>query len=614
MGEPPHPGLRLVPGTGSGRRWLARRPLRAPAARALAFAVAATCVAGLFLGAPLVAVWIAAALLLSVLAAREARVDPGPAGTPAAARDLALVGLGLLCAAVALFAHRADADDAFLLNLAVSAADHPEAAILAADTLHGLPGPPAGVPAGLPLYRFHSIELLEGALAWLTRLRVIDVAHLAVPAVAAFGVPFVYARLFRLLVPGRWLLCVACALGYLLCVGDTHLGYGNLAFVRLHQGKAILLTAGVPLLIATALELGLDPGRARWIRLAVLQIACVGLSATALWLAPAVAGLALLGAVPWRTSGVRTLVIGATASLYPLAVGAALLVDTRSALGALAYRLDHQALPEYALDTVLGGGPAASMAVLAGWSLAPSALGRRLAVLFPLAFFALLWNPWIAAWIADHVIGEPTYWRIFWALPVPVFVGIALSAPLGPPPLAGSRRLAAGLCVVGTALLLAFAPTQQTLSPRNRVRLDTPGPKVPPASYAAARAVAGLLEPGDVVLAPHRVSTWLPTLHGHPFPLAARTEYVLSLSGVLGEAEARRRVTLTRLVSGAAGGPRALELLERALSDGSLDAVCLAPEATAPDLRDALVRSGWRLAERVGSHEIWMPSRANTSD
>lgn len=582
-----------------------------PALRWAACAAAAACVGALAAGGGVVLFWTGAVLLACLLTFCEVRTGgalrPGEAGD---AHWRPLLALGLLGAAVALVAHRPDGDDAFLLNLAVAAADRPDAAILARDTLHGLPGPPTGVPAGLPLYRFHSIELLEAALAWLTPMRVIDAAHVVVPALAGFLAPWVYARLFRLLAPGRWIWAVAAALAWLLCVGDTHLGYGNMAFVRLHQGKAILLTLGVPLLVATALEFSLSPSPARWLRLALLQVACIGLSATALWVAPVVAGVALLAGAPWRASGLRRLSLGVLASLYPVAVGAALLTETRGALGALAYRLDREDLPGYALRMVLGSGPAASAALwmlLAGWSLAPSALGRRVCALFPLAFLLVFWNPWLAPWIADHVTSEPAYWRVFWMLPLPVFVGVALSAPLGPPPLGGSPRLAAGVSALGAALLLALAPTQQTLSSGNRVRLGFPGPKVPAGAYAAAQSLARRVGPGAVVLAPRDVSTWLVTLHAHPYPLAARPEYVLSLRDALGPEEVARRVALTSLVGGGRVRPAAWQQLAAALTNGSLDAVCVAPDAARPELHRLLEEAGWSRVETAAEREIWMP-------
>ena len=61
---------------------------------------------------------------------------------------------------------------------------------------------------------------------------------------------------------------------------------------RLHQGKAVLVTLLVPLVAAYGIELARRPSLASGLRLAAAQIAAVGASATGLWLAPAVAGLA----------------------------------------------------------------------------------------------------------------------------------------------------------------------------------------------------------------------------------------------------------------------------------------------------------------------------------
>ncbi|MBW2287271.1 MAG: hypothetical protein JRG90_05545, partial [Deltaproteobacteria bacterium] len=54
------------------------------------------------------------------------------------ARELALWGMALICVVVALVVHRPDYDDAFYVNVAVAAADFPEHALLAGDTLLGV--------------------------------------------------------------------------------------------------------------------------------------------------------------------------------------------------------------------------------------------------------------------------------------------------------------------------------------------------------------------------------------------------------------------------------------------------------------------------------------------
>ena len=265
--------------------------------------------------------WVVGLALTLLLAGTELRARPiwRRAATTRRHR-LALAAMCLGCVALTLVAHRPDADDPFYLNFAVHAVDHPEAPLIAYDTLHGFPE----LPLSLPVYKVHSIELLEAAVSYLTGLRVLDVAHLLFPVLAALWVVLAYARLSRLLSPTRWIWVLGGALAFLFCIGSPHQSYGNFAFVRLHQGKAVLLSALLPLVIAYGLEFALAPSRRRWLRLAASQIAAVGLSASALWSAPTVAALALASAAPWGRRGARVVLLGLTASAYPLAVAAGL--------------------------------------------------------------------------------------------------------------------------------------------------------------------------------------------------------------------------------------------------------------------------------------------------
>jgi hypothetical protein len=562
------------------------------------------------------AVWLhaGAVALLLALAARELPSAPNPPGA-ARSHPLLLVALCAICVTVTLIAHRPDADDAFLLNLAVTAADAPGETLFSRDSLHGFPGPPIGVPAGLPTYRLHAIELLSGAVAWLTPLRAIDVAHLVFPVLAALLVPLAYARLFRLLTPGQWPWAMGFALAFLLAAGDSHLGYGSMGFVRLHQGKAILLTALTPLLIASALEFGLDPKPGRWLRLASLQIAALGLSASALWLAPAVSGLALICALPLNLRSARTLVWGLAASLYPVVAGVLLFAATREVIGGYALDFDPSELAERAMKHVLGRTPLASVSLLvmlAGWSLASTSLARRFTVVFPLAL-ALAWNPLAAPWIAEFVTGESTYWRIFWLLPLPALFGLALAAPRTLPiPGAASAGTLASLALAAGAL--GWAPERYTLSSGNRVRLEWPGPKVPTDAYAVARALTARVEPGAAVLAPAQVSTWLPTLHHHPHPRMVRPDYLLHLRDLVSPAETGRRQALTNLVGGVARDARATSLLRHDLARKRLAAICLSETAARwSEVRSLLEDANWILVERVVGHEIWMPAPRGAS-
>ncbi|MCZ6464058.1 MAG: DUF6077 domain-containing protein, partial [Proteobacteria bacterium] len=549
---------------------------------AVAVAAAAVVVAAAVLEE--VAIYCAGALLLcAALAVREgvrglARVQP-----PVESRTLdgALFLLGLACAAFALTVHRPDADDAFYLNLAVSAVDDPSLRLIHWDTIHGV----AGVPIPLLVYKVHSLELLEAVVAWATGLPVLSVAHVMVPAVAAVGVPLAFARLARLLVPGRWIWAVAGAILFFVCIGAPHQGYGNFGLVRLHQGKAIMLSVVLPLVAATALEFGLAPSRARWLRLAAAQIAALGLSASSLWAAPLVAGLCLASTVSFRAGAVArslgTVAAGLAASSYLVVVAVVLAVPTIAAFAvALPSEWEINSDPAFVLGNVLGDGALGWISLwiaAAGWSLATSSLLRRFAVVLPLGFL-LLWNPLTSDWVASYITGVPTYWRIFWLLPLPFLVGAALTAPLE---LAHHPALRFGIPAVAAVLMFAWAPPIPSWSSQNFVHVGAPQWKLPPAVRGATLEIARRAPSGAYVLAPPAVARWIPTLHEHPTPLVVRHLYLTRLRGHLSPEEYQRRSDLAYLVSAQQRLPGGGELLARAIEEYPLQVVCVSTATAA---------------------------------
>ncbi len=455
-------------------------------------------------------------------------------------------GLGALGALVTLLWIRPDLDDALYVNLAVSAMDAPGQALLRFDGLHGL-----GLPLHLPVYRLHAFELLAALAGYATGTEAIVWLHLVFPPLAALLAVLAHARLLRILAPERWLAALLVVVAILLLVGGTHRWASNLGFVRLHQGKALLVSVMVPLLAALALEFARAPSAGRLIRLGAAQVASVGLSATALWLAPFVSGVALLAAAPASRRGLAILAAGALPSLSPLGLGLRLRSETAARLPAApesAPELDGLA---HAAHLVLGDGAlavAVGFSLLAAWVFAAPGIPRRFLVLAPAAFGLLLFNPLASPWIAEHVTGASAYWRTFWVLPLPVFLALLLTAPLSPRTASWRPFLRLGATLTLVAGFLLWIPEQRVLSARNGVSFAPFALEVPP-GHEAARVLAEAVPSEATVLAPFDVSPWLVTLHGHPRPLAVRGVYLTPYAAELGEENVRRRLDLTHWIS-----------------------------------------------------------------
>jgi len=551
--------------------------------------------------------WWLVTLLGAAAAVVFSREEPRllrPSGGRREERTLLVLGLG--AAMFALVCHRPDIDDSFYVNVAVTAADHPRQALLAFDTLHGIPE----LPLHQPIYRIHSFELWNGALSYLTGIPAIYCFHWVTACVAAFLLPCALAVLFRMLLPAEWLWGVAAALLVLVAAGDMHRWYGNFSLVRIWQGKSVFLFVALPLVYAYAMRFALAPSWRRGWALAAVQVAAIGCTSSALWAAPASAGIALVTALRPSWQGVRTLASGLLSSTYVLGIGAAakLSMSYSSPTGKRSSWGGEQYLEE-AVEKVLGEHALAVFALgtlLAAWTLCRGALARRFTVAAPLLVGLFLLNPYTAEWIRGHVTG-PSYWRGFWALPLPFLLAMVLVAPLAWRP--RGRLLPGRLATVAAAaLFVLFVPQVRGWSPENGVRMAWPGLKVTQPDYAVAAALQAAAGPGAAVVAPPEVSAWMTTFHHHAFPMQVRN-YLHSNVGLLGEEELRRR----RLMSRYAGGVRR-ETTRRAFYSGlgryDVRAVCIS-DGLRGGARALLTEAGFERTRELAGYEIWTAAPAN---
>ncbi len=519
------------------------------------------------------------------------------ASPPARRLELALLGIGVVCAAITLVAHRPDNDEMFYVNLALGAADHPEMPLLKYENIHGIPGLVINA-----YYRVTSIEVLTGAIAYLSGVSALAASHWIVATLAGFLVPLAYSRLFRVIGGQEWIWGVAGTVIFLLVDGSAHANYGNLAFVRLYQGKCIFLSIVAPCIIAYALRFARRPTAGRWLLLSSSLIAGTGLTSSAVWAGPGLAALALVAA--WRPTrrGLAVLAAGASAAFYPLVVGLMLKLGARVSPGAGVSKTVLLGLPEESFLKVLGGNLAPLSVVMLAWLLVKPGLGSRFATVFPLGF-ALVLNPYSAPWIAHNVTGIKTFWRLFWLLPIPALVGLAV---IGCRRLVGKAELARNARLFGYVGILALAatlfPGRYTLSRANGVEVKLPALKMP-AVYDDVHMVNRSVPPGAYVLAPQEISQWMTTQSDHAYPLFTILKY---FSSRLEPAEIERRARLTSYVSGRHRAGIGPEALRRGLKDYNLTGVCL--DAGAPwvdEMRTTLAEESYRKTATQGVYEMW---------
>jgi hypothetical protein len=581
-------------------------------------------VAGLLLAAAIVAfflhekqivvLWAGSVLLLAGALAVYVLPRPASLGSPARGSGLE-VGLWLLaiaCAGVALATHRPDLDDAFYVNLAVSAADFPRRPLLAADTLHGI----EGLPLLLPVYRLHAYELANAALSWLTGIPAIYAFHWVSAGVAALFVPLAHARLLRRLAPEHWLGCVFALLVVLVAVGETHRWYGNFGLVRIWQGKAIALFVLMPLVYAYGIEFASRPSLRGWLMLAAAQIASVGCSSSALWLAPSGALIALCCVVRPSREGLRVFAMGAATCLYVVVAGW-LVKQSMSAGGygpSLKKPFDPGDRVLESLALLMGSGRVlafALFATLSAWACASWDMARRFAIVAPLAVWLVLLDPFSERFVVANVTGS-SFWRSLWALPVPLLMALVLAAPLSlslPHPRVSGPIASLALITAFVLFVPSFgALSEQNHGPGTPLRFGVPGLKVPPAAYRWASVLNDSVPPGAQVLAPHYVSVWVPTFHEHAFPVSVRGSYLREIKRHVGTPRAVLRQVMTDYVGGTSDHEQAAAIFRRGLAELDVKGVVLRNNDGSREAREILREAGFQRTLNAVDHEIWVRS------
>ena len=595
--------------------------LPSPRARVAAAAAGAIALAGWAATGNVLLLWWCAVALLGVAAALWLRRRPEPLRQSVKSRraEIVLWALAFACAASTLVVHRFDIDDAFYLNVAVAAADDPSRALLAADTLLGIPD----LAIHNPAHRALTLELLNAAVSRLTGIPAILCLHVLTAGFVALLIPLAHARLFRRLLPQplAWLWATVATTAVLWFAGDTHRSFGNYAFVRAWQGKAIFLTVALPLVYAHAIRFSATGARRDWLRLAAAQVASVGLTSTAIWAAPLAGGLALLSQLRTGARGFGVFARGIAACLYPLAVGLLLRGEIAQAVTVEAPTLGAGSWLADSLSKILGTGHFELAALGAILLLAACARGdalRRFAIVVPLGALLTVANPYLEEWVRSLVTG-PSHWRCVWAIPFPILLGLLITAPL-----AGERPGRALTALYVAAMLFVLVLPRATplsdpgpnasfrsrpWSERGRfphhVHFGWPGPKVDPIAYDHAVALANAAPAGARVVAPEAVGLWLGTLHDAPVPVSDRALYMTARKRQLGAGEVKRRKRLSNFAADPVLQPERLDSLRNDLREYEVRAILIRPVAGDGPLRTLLRAEGFELTRKGGMLDLW---------
>ncbi len=542
-----------------------RRPLVLPTS--LAATAAALAFATQLPWPVVVGTWLLAALL-GVAAAWRALGRDGRVGPPerddltgtAGLSVLVALGWGLVLGAISVTMLRSNPDDVYYVNLSQWIAEHGSFPLR--DTIYGdLVYPMTSWPP------VASYDALVGSIAHVLHVRAATVAYDMVPPVAAvLAVLAMWSLLRQWRVPAISLALTA-TMVFLLFDGGAPYSPGNLLVGRLWQGKILFLALAVPILLTYASRYVVRPSRSTLTPLALVGVASVGLTTSAMFLTPLLAAASMAPLVRTRRHD-AVLGFGAL-SAYPLgaaAVTTALHGHSADSFERKTYRFD----PSWFGPEVFHHGPVAFLAVvvvLVAAVLLPGAAARlTTAVLAVMVGVSLV--PGVTRVTFDLTGLGPTLWRLTWLTPTALLVGVLVARVVTAAPSNRQRLVAAGAVLATMALLLRPVWSDGDTSwhlPFHSQR--------PTDSVETADRLIKLLDPGDTVLASQSLSITVAVFTTQLTAVSPRDYFLDYLRDEPGF-HANARVRLERFVEDDSP-PWSARQVARDLDLLSVDAVCL---------------------------------------
>ncbi|NOR87731.1 MAG: hypothetical protein GQ527_08995 [Bacteroidales bacterium] len=427
---------------------------------------------------------------------------------------LSIVILILAMMAIALFSHSPALDDAHYIRTSVDMVDHPEKAVLLMDAL----GLFEGAPLIIPVYKAHSIETLCASISQLTGYPVIYIFHYFLPMLGAIIVVLVYFLLFRILFAEKAVL--ATILSFIMLLPVSLLPYGNYTFTHLHLGKGYLVAIILPIIIYYGLKATTEKGWKNWFLLALAQIVGIGMNGTALWLAPVVAGFAVIAGSLYQSpkSIFKNLAFSILTSTYIILFGIYIISNFHMPPFYVQKGMDTYTLFAFSFQRFFKSEVImilSSAIILFTWVFTTNRLMRIISLVFPILSILIFYNPLISKYIAKYLVSEHTYWRTLWIIPFQLFLGIIAMSPFLYKKAIWQRigKSFIALTILFTFLFYSFLP--KLLDENSRLKIKSPTLKVTK-EYAVAEEINTILNENDMLISPNIISLWISCMHHHP--------------------------------------------------------------------------------------------------
>ena len=510
---------------------------------------------------------------------------------------LALVAIAIAAVVVVLSVNLPNLDDAYYLNAAVSSVRHAQLPLFSFDGMHG----DISLPHHKIIHRLQSYELFVAFVHRLTGLDIWSLYYLWLPAgFAALFSPTIWITLREIGARHLWLGTTVAFIA-LLVWGDSLQSYGNFGFVRLFQGKGICITLFIPLVTYAAFKFARLPSLWAGLRLTCAVFGAAMFSSTALVIAPFTASIAVAAAIPWTRTGLQCLLLSSLAYLPSIAVLGTVALNFKSG-GSLGS--EGAILPiNYVIGDMVRGSIFLSVVLLLPFF----AFGARKALLplllrYSLLLFLGLFNG-VTAWVLSHLGANLLSWRIYWAAPAALLLGLTASLAFEwaislrqTGKIWLFRRVTVCFILLVIGFLCGGPWTIPPFGGNSEVGWQPLAPKLDPVELAVARAAVVNTPPDGLVLAPWEISGILSTFPNSPRLIGVRSHYLQNLSPYLSEDEIEQRrslVSFAGLTTPESLSPETLEWLVNAVEDRQIDTMVFTSQPRTKAMQDRLATIGF---------------------
>ena len=500
---------------------------------------------------------------------------------------------------VTLCEHRVNWDDAKYVHNAANALEFPDEPMLVYEHLHGV----NDLKIYHPSVRLQTYELTVAAISKVSGMSHLFVYYLLLPPIwAALAVIAQWTLIRR--IAGEHAALALIATFILLAVWGGHRSYGAFSFD--YVGRGIFLSFAVPALIASALDFAEAAHWKTWLVLFLVTWTGCLLTSTGFAVAPVAICLVLIASYGVSLKKVRELTAGALAFIW-----GPLLLAYVTWVAPIVTPLD--------VDTAGGAnfvfrGTSGRIALVL-FALAPFLLlstklrSARWLLRYNALVFAILLSGILLKWIGKY--SSILSWRLLWAIPVPVIIGIGISSAINIcrkrlPPYSKLRHI---VPVVGLALVVAvFSTTGSTVAFRNFGR---PVLKMDKTAFPVARSLVQCSKPSDVVLAPPQIAVPMAGLIAAPPLIAVRGHHLSYLTAQWGQKETDRRKRLFNIVQGERNRPEDVVWAREQVLSRFMNRIVLKKDEKDLEPIKEMLRSLKIDHVDVGNWEIWLPKTTN---